>query len=1297
MKKSYFLRRILVSTSLAMACAVSVFAADKQTMSLNSEVIAVPAPGEVVIDGDTKDWDLSAGVLSYNSPDLVEEYSIWTHLMWDEKGVYYLARIHDLDPLKNATKGVDFARSWQGDAVQLRTIFDDQTENEHQMHMTLYYSTPDQRAYMIVHHGGLRIKPPYDATGMPRDDLKAKYGDTMEALGGKIAVKKWDDGKGYTMEAFMPWSYLRLNGQAMKPGDEFVFGWETLWSRQALPGADPEPGHGHRLADGVKNAQANRIFMFNGRTGWGKAIIGDKGNLAITEAQARLQKEREMAFLDLSTEGSIPIAYDLPGDGKRDVTIAIENDKGERVRNLFGQYPRDEKKVTDYWDGLDDQGKPVAPGHYTAIVVDHKPIKIKLLSNLYNAATPPWSTEAGSQIWGSDHGAATCVTSMGSRVYAGFGGPESGSGLVCYDLEKGMVWSSKNPASDMVATDRYIYTFTFHVWDKKFQVCRLNITDGKIAPFVKGDGEQLNFQTIPLQEAESYEATLRKLDGASLAKSGNSLWLMVPDDFIYKIDPSSGDILEKRATGEFISLRSNATGIFGILKDKTVWELTPDLAKKTKILDAPGLGQPTRFSVSDDSKRVAICDAKTNQVLVYTLGGKDKPVVIGKPKGGTDRAAGPFDRSDVMLPVSATFDAQGRIWVAEGTTTIHRVSVWNPDGAFADEFWGSTAYGATHGYRYEKEATNFIAKGIEFKLDYDIDLANRKSAEVPLFYHPHLAQTQGIIYRVKDAKGKAHEFAVSTPGQNGQRSTLIFRKTDQGEFVPAVGLFPPIDAQIRKRPIPMSDQLPDSKVSTGWMDKNANGRIEAEELIPDIAYSFLYWSTGWIDPQMTILTCDMNQYPMKGIDDNGVPIYDFKDPRPVSNPIPVNFKSSNGGTPLIDRAGNISDGLNYHMKDGRRGSYPNRFRRHDAPAAQRGLIIAPFRTNGVVEDVPGVGSITAVQGDRGEWFLMSIDGLFLSSIFQDIKGRVKMDENLIGGESFGGHLWRVTEGPLKDKVMLQSGNVSYRFYELINLDTIRRQTLPLNVTEDEIKRGEEIAKAARKEEKAEDPIILQKVAALPVSAPSPGLAKDEPLVEGATFTFVEEPGNPARWFKFSAVLTGQELALIWQVADDTPWKNGSDTFTHAFAGGDAVDFHLLSPSKGPLRILAAKVHEKPEVILFQKKAATPENPQKYMVANAPGNARTFDIVKILKNAKLDVKTSGAGYTALVRLPLSDVGLDADKLPTRLLGLAGVIFSDRAGTNRTARLYWHDKNTSMVNDIPTESDVEPKRLGEMQVK
>ncbi len=160
--------------------------AEETGMSLNREIAVVPAPGPVTIDGDTKDWDLSAGVWSYNTPTVTDSFSVWTHMMWDAKGVYFLARFADKTPMTNVTMGKDFSNSWKSDCYQARVIFDDHTPDEHQMHINMFYSSSDQKPFMIVKHGGFGNQN--DATGPDRPDLLKRFGPDMEQAGGKIAV-----------------------------------------------------------------------------------------------------------------------------------------------------------------------------------------------------------------------------------------------------------------------------------------------------------------------------------------------------------------------------------------------------------------------------------------------------------------------------------------------------------------------------------------------------------------------------------------------------------------------------------------------------------------------------------------------------------------------------------------------------------------------------------------------------------------------------------------------------------------------------------------------------------------------------------------------------------------------------------------------------------------------------------------------------------------------------------------------------------------------------------------------------
>ncbi len=1275
---SWFWRGVMV---WYLSCATCVLA-DQRTMSFNEEVNVVPAPGEMVIDGKDADWDLSAGIWSYNSPVIVDRFSVWTHLMWDEKGVYFLARFHDQTPMVNRVMGKDFSHSWRADCFQARVIFDDRTPAEHQMHINLFYSTLEQKPYMIVHHGGHKD----DDTGPPRADLAERFGNDMASRGGKVAIAPWADGKGYNIEAFWPWSYCRLEGSTMRPGESFVFGIEGMWGN---PRGEPEWPM-HRLADNVNKENANRIFMFRARKDWGRAVIRDKGHLDITERQKELQAVRLRQFQDYDTYGSLPITYSLPDD--REVTIAIDDANGVRVRNLFGQYPRKAGQATDYWDGLDDAGKPVAPGTYGVTIVDHRPIGMKFVNSVYNAATPPWPTDEGTKLWGSNHGHPTAIATRGNITLVGFTGTEGGAGLIRINSDTGIIqWADGNEILDVAIGEKYAFTLSRDMWIKKTVVRRLSLENAQLVPF--GDAARSpNIALVP-NAAESD----RVPNASSIAHAHGRLYVQMRGYSLKVLDPETGDVQLEVPADDLRAIRDRDGKLYGLFADGMVAVINADGKKGETVFVAQGLAQPVRLGVSHDAARFAISDQKTNQVFVYSADGeriqtvgeayeaKDPPNTekLGgafgvsaavNPNG--ERPAGTFVQTDLILPLGVDFDSKGRLWIAEASKTSKRITTWSADAKLLKQYWGGADYGAMAGFPFTNDHTRFIAHGVEFKFDPNPDPWTRPTAETPLMFHPDIAPARGFVYVYE-----GREYAVTAPGYQGGygffRDLVIAMRDDAGIFRPRVRV------KFGDRGAPNS----------AWIDRNYNGIADPGETVDNIKGQKHYWSVGWVGPDLTILTGDQWIYPLKGLTEQGVPLYDFANAVRPPNTIEIDLHAQGStGTAVIDRAGNISNGIAFHTVDGRRGSYPNPYGRHDGPAARRGLLTAPFRTNGVVEDVPGVGSITALAGDRGEWFLMSMDGLFISSICQDAKGEVTLDETYTGQESFGGFIWKDERG----KIMVQLGGASYRIMELTGLETTRRQQLSVTITSEQIGEGSRIAAARHKDAMSEpSELLIARVEKLPAEPVAAEMPQGTPLIASAPDWKVVEAGNPARWWRAAMAHDGRNLAVMYQVADPSPWKNGAGSFTHAFIGGDAVDLQLDIPGRGPIRVLAAPVEGRNTVIYWQKETPEKVNPMTYVVENNPANARAFDVVKRLESATVKSASGFSGYSILLTIPLADLGIDPANLES-IKGIVGVIYSDPTGTNRAVRLYWHDKNTGMVSDVPTESALNVANWGPIRI-
>ena len=1238
---------------LALAGALALPASAQQigATSLNNQITVVPAPGAVAIDGQTDDWDLSAGIWSYNDPTLVEKYSVWTHLMWDEKGVYFLARYADQTPLQNATRGKDFSQSWRADAYQVRSVFDDGTPDEHQMHINIFYSTPEKTPYMLVKHGGFKAQAPYDATGPDRPDLAKRYGVGMEKFGGKIAFAPWKNGKGYNAEAFWPWEYLRQSGKPMKAGESFVFGLDAIWGN-----ADGS-SYVHRLVDNMRDEKVNRIFFFRDRKGWGKAVLSDKGNLDISAQQEKLQALRLKSFVDYDTYGAIPITYNLPDD--REVTIAIDNSHGERVRNLFGQFPRKKGANTELWDGLDDAGKPAPPGQYTATIVDHKPLELKLLNSVFNTSRVPWATESGTNVWGSNHGYPTTVRTRGAVNLVGFTGTEGTTGLLRADANGDILWTSNLEILDVAIGEKYAYTLSNDSWQKRVVLRRFTLDKGVLELWKNAD-------KTPEIELKLGAQTPFIPDSSSIGLAKNRLWVLVPRQKLMILDAETGALEAEVPAPDLIALADRDETLYGLYQGGKI-AILGDYNQVNTLFVAKGLEDPKRLAVNHDATRFAVSDGATNQVFVYDAKGHVIQT-LGTADSATIRPAGPFVETNLMAPLGLDFDAKNSLWVAEATRSSKRVTRWSATGELEKQFWGSADYGAMAGFPLTFDSTRFIAHGIEFQLDPDPRVGEKATQEKPLLFHPALFDQRGFIYKIE-----GRDYAVTLPGYNRSSGFLIAKRNAAGAFMPVVKV-----------------DYGDARAKTSgraWIDRNDNGREDDGEVTLDIKGKSSYWSAGWMRPDGAILTADQWFYPLQGFTKTGVPLYDFAKPVKPLNAIETDaYAQGSTGTVVMDGAGNISNGIAYQTVDGRSGAYPNPFGRHDAPAARRGLLIAPFRTNGVVENVPGVGSITALGGDRGEWFLMSMDGLYLSSLLQDTKGEITLDENFIGQESFGGFLWRDEKG----RVLVQLGHTSYRIHQLLGLDSTRKNTLKLDVTAPQITEGTRIA-AARRTAGNVEPQQLQvaRVAALP-TAPVDADSSGELMAGAPTFAVAEE-GDATRRFRASLAHDGKNLAVMWQVNDSNPWRNGEGRFTHAFIGGDAVDLKLQVPGRGEMRVLGAPVGGKNTVVFWQKTAAQKENPQTYVVGNNAANAQSFDVVKRLESAKIAVGQGINGYSVLLTIPLAELGLDA-ATPGDIKGVVGVIFSDPAGKNRASRLYWHDKKTGLVSDVPSEAQLNPASWG-----
>jgi hypothetical protein len=94
---------------------------------------------------------------------------------------------------------------------------------------------------------------------------------------------------------------------------------------------------------------------------------------------------------------------------------------------------------------------------------------------------------------------------------------------------------------------------------------------------------------------------------------------------------------------------------------------------------------------------------------------------------------------------------------------------------------------------------------------------------------------------------------------------------------------------------------------------------------------------------------------------------------------------------------------------------------------------------------------------------------------------------------------------------------------------------------------------------------------------------------------------------------------------------------------------------------------------------------------SPVGEKKFDEVRPLNEVKIEVRRQGPRYRIEAALPLAALGL-TPKAGAEISGDIGFISSDAGGLINTARTYWSDQATNLVNDEPLEAWLSPLRWG-----
>ena len=715
-----------------------------------------------------------------------------------------------------------------------------------------------------------------------------------------------------------------------------------------------------------------------------------------------------------------------------------------------------------------------------------------------------------------------------------------------------------------------------------------------------------------------------------------------------------------------------------------------------------GLHNATSVAVDTDGRLYVGVGAPDQQVKTFTADGKAAGTV-GMP-GGRPRL-GPWHPEGLYAIRALVVDARKHLWVMEGDNTPKRVSVWDTaSGKFVTEYFGATQYGASGATIAPFDPNVMIGEGCEWRLD------------------PATGQSRcvGVV------DNALHSFAVFCAPKNGKTYLAVASVLNKGPRYRVTGIklferLAPGSYQLRATIWPDPVWPPETaKQTTFWSDANGDGIPQPEETTTLPVPLGLTGSNGW---SMNINPTDLTLYascpakqtvyqiPLAGYTPCGAPRWDIANMKEL--PFAYSKELMIGGNGMLPSKDNrllvtCEDKYFrcYEVATGKlRWSYPNTFYQvggsHSAPPSEPGLMRGAFGLIGTFTH-PTLGTVWTINGNCGEWYLLSEGGYFVARLFEGDPMKAHFPDNAVpgvdmtncppgsGGEDFGGTLTQTPDG----KVYIQTGKIGVWNLALNGLDTIKplaagTVTLqPEELAQAETLRNAQLQAAVgtkRLEVKSLTPTFTGNI--------------DQDFKGGATLDYKKQDDATVRtgvaWDKTT-------LYLGWQVRDNTPWINSAAEPAQMYVSGDTVDFQCgADPNAkkdraeavaGDFRLSIGNFQGTPTAVLYRKVSAV-KKPKVF--TSGVIKQYVMDYVDVVPEAQITVKLNPnrQGYTVEAAIPFAALGF-TPQADTVYRADFGVTHGNAAGTRTRLRTYWSNQVTGLVDDVVFELMMEPKNWGEV---
>lgn len=778
-----------------------------------------------------------------------------------------------------------------------------------------------------------------------------------------------------------------------------------------------------------------------------------------------------------------------------------------------------------------------------------------------------------------------------------------------------------------------------------------------------------------------------------------------------------------------------------------------DHPQEPNVVVASGLEDPQGITLDSDGSVYVSDYGHSHQVKVFTAQGRFIRA-IGRP--GAPKS-GPYDPLHMNHPQGIAVDSKQQLWVAEQDFLPKRVSVWTTDGAFVKAFYGPPKYGGggaldpedRNCFYYAEETRGLMAFTLDWKTGTShvasvLDRSDVSEPDAPERPWDGCARPQVAFYR--DTRklfsfGKKQRFFTNSYNGNptgGASPALIFgvfdgllRPVAAAGYANACALFKsdafkpfwPKGVKVDTKD-PWRDDGKDMAFFI-WSDLNGDGQVQTNEVM------FRQGKSGGVTvaPDFSINVAYIGDQAMRftpvRFTAQGVPVYDLSHGQVLAEGV-IPPKTSGGSQVLVDPSGNtvitlgVKPFLNGSLCGGKKGRmtwcypslWPGLHASHEAPKPESlGELIGTTRLLGDFVNPKGseVGPLWCINGNMGNVYLFTSDGLFVATLFEDSRvgdaWQMPVEQrgmSLKGVSPGDEHFWPTITQSSDGQIYLVYNKDACSLVKIEGLESLRQVSADtVSVTSADLEKIH-ACRVAREEKRKREQGGGRMTVVLQSRAPKVDGSLDE--WNGAPWVEIEKRGVGAYFdskskpydIRGAVVVAEGKLFAAWRTGNSELLKNSGEMPIALFKTGGTLELMLgtnpdadaqrRTPVAGDLRLLITQVKGQTKALIYRPVAPGALANQK-VPFSSPARTFIFDQVEEV-SGNVELAADGKGNYE-ISIPLDVLGLTPQP-GMKIRGDIGILRGD--GSQTLSRVYWGNKATGIVSDIPSEAELLPSLWG-----